>query len=153
MDVDGSLGKPKSGGDFRETADDWEFFPGVVEKCQKLVAEGAKIITCSNQGGVCFTWSKFTEEEIRAVLDETAKAIGAMASLVSCSSMHEKALEKYRFKDPRRKPEPGMILEAKEIAGVELSEIVMIGDRTEDEDAAKNAGVAFVLAATFFAQP
>jgi D-glycero-D-manno-heptose 1,7-bisphosphate phosphatase len=151
LDVDGTLGHPKSGGDFRQTADDWEFFPGRVEFCRDLVGSGAKIITVSNQGGVCFPWSKFSEEEIRAVLAETARQIGAMASLVACSIMHPKALERYRFEDPRRKPAPGMILEAKELAGVSLDEILMVGDRPEDEQAARAAGVAFQWAHEFFA--
>lgn len=151
VDVDGTLGAPLSGGDFRKTADDWDFFPGRVEACRKLVDQGAKIITVSNQGGVCFSWSKFTEEEIRAVLDETARQVGAIASLVSCSSMHERALERYRFDDPRRKPAPGMLLEAMRMAGVSAAETLMVGDRPEDEQAAKNAGVAFQWAHEFFA--
>lgn len=150
FDVDGTLGKPKSGGDFRETADDWEFYPGRVAICQMFARARVKLVTVSNQGGVCFPWSKFTEEQICAVLDETARTIGAMASLVACSSTHPKALEKYRFDDPRRKPNPGMILEAKDLAGVELSEILMVGDRQEDEQAAKAAGVAFQWAEDFF---
>jgi len=150
FDVDGTLGKPKSGGDFRETADDWEFFPGRVEACRKLVADGAIIITVSNQGGVCFPWSKFTEAEICAVLDDTARQIGAMASLVACSSTNPKALEKYRFDDPRRKPAPGMLLEAMAMTGVSAEETLMVGDRPEDEQAAKSAGVAFQWAEDFF---
>ncbi|MGH2478886.1 MAG: HAD-IIIA family hydrolase [Ktedonobacteraceae bacterium] len=150
LDVDGTLGKPKSGGDFRETADDWEFFPGRIEACQKLVADGSKIITCSNQGGVCFSWSKFNEEQITVVLESTAKAIGAMASLVACSSTNAKALDRYRFDDPRRKPAPGMLLEAMKMAGVSASETLMVGDRSEDQDAAKNCGVAFMWSHEFF---
>lgn len=152
LDVDGTLGKPKSGGDFRKTADDWEFFPGRVEACQKLVSEGAKIITCSNQGGVCFQWSQFTEEEITTVLEQTACAIGAMASLVACSSTHPKALERYRFEDPRRKPNGGMLKEAMELAGVSAEETLMVGDRPEDEAAARAVGCAFMWAEDFFTQ-
>lgn len=150
LDVDGTLGHPKSGGDFRETADDWEFFPGVQGHCLQLVAGGMKIILISNQGGVCFPWSKFSEEEIVAVLAETARQIGAMASLVACSILHPRALDRYRFEDPRRKPAPGMILEAKDLAQVQISEILMVGDRPEDEAAARNAGVAFMWASEFF---
>jgi len=150
FDVDGTLGKPKSGGDFRETADDWEFFPGPVEACLKLVSEGVRIITVSNQGGVCFPWSRFSEEEIAAVLAETAKSIGAMASLVACSSTNPKAMDKYRFDDPRRKPNPGMLLEAMQLADVSAEETLMIGDRPEDEAAALAAGVAFQWAKDFF---
>lgn len=151
LDVDGTLGKPKSGSDFRQSADDWEFFSGRIEFCQALVSNGAKIITVSNQGGVCFPWSRFTEEQIAAVLEETAKLIGAMASLYCCSIPNEKALPQYfNPNDPRRKPNPGMLLEAKDLAGVGLDEMLMVGDRPEDEQAAKNAGIAFMWARDFF---
>jgi len=151
LDVDGTLGKPESGGDFRETADDWDFFPGRAQRCRDLVATGVKIITVSNQGGVCFKWSKFTEEQIAAVLNETAHAIGAMASLYSCSSSSEKALPEYfKANDPRRKPNPGMLLEAMQLAGVAPENTLMVGDRPEDEQAAKAAGVAFMWADKFF---
>ena len=153
LDVDGTPGKTRSGGDFRETADDWEFFPGRVEACQKLVASGVKIITCSNQGGVCFKWSKFTEQEITAVLAQTACTIGAMASLVACSTPNKKALpEYYKENDPRRKPNGGMLKEAMELAGVSAEETLMVGDRSEDEAAARAVGCAFMWAEDFFTQ-
>jgi D-glycero-D-manno-heptose 1,7-bisphosphate phosphatase len=151
LDVDGTLGKPKSGGDFRETANDWDFFPGRVEACRELTSNGTTVITVSNQGGVCFPWSKFSEVQIRAVLDETAQAIGAMASLVSCSSPNKRALpEYYNENDPRRKPNPGMLKEAMEMAGVGAEDTLMVGDRPEDEASALACGVAFRWASDFF---
>ncbi len=153
LDVDGTLGKPKSGGDFRQTADDWDFFPGVVERCQGLVAEGVKIVLASNQGGVCFPWSQFTEAEITAQLEETARIVGAIAALVCCSIPNTKALPQYyNPNDPRRKPNPGMILEAMELAEVSPEETCMVGDRPEDEAAAKASGVAFQWASKFFGE-
>lgn len=67
------------------------------------------------------------------------------------SSPNEKALpEYYNANDPRRKPNPGMLLEGMKHVGVEASETLFVGDRDEDEQAAKNAGVDFVWAKDFF---
>jgi histidinol phosphatase-like enzyme len=55
-----------------------------------------------------------------------------------------------------RKPNPGMLLRAKKLAeqhlqrDVDHQEFIMIGDRDEDRDAAKNAGMPFEWASVFF---
>lgn len=51
-----------------------------------------------------------------------------------------------------RKPGPGMIDAAIEKSGVKRNQVLMVGDREEDELAAKNARVDFVWARDFFAQ-
>ncbi|MEM7030373.1 MAG: HAD-IIIA family hydrolase [Chloroflexota bacterium] len=49
-----------------------------------------------------------------------------------------------------RKPGPGMIRQASKDAGVAGEAVLMVGDRPEDQAAAKNAGVAFMWADQFF---
>lgn len=58
-------------------------------------------------------------------------------------------------KDPRwlqgyRKPGPGMLNEAMLDAGIAETETLMIGDRSEDAEAARAAGCAFMWAKDFF---
>lgn len=152
FDVDGTLTTTQSGETFRKTADDWHFLPGRIEKCRELVKDGATLVLASNQGGVAFPWSKFSEAEIRAELEATAAQIGAQRVYVCCTIPNPKALpEYYHVSDTRRKPGPGMLLEAMTAAGVSPQETLMVGDRTEDEGAARAAGVDFIWADTFFA--
>lgn len=59
--------------------------------------------------------------------------------------------------DPRarldwRKPQPGMLLQAMEDAGVSPADTLMIGDRPEDQEAARAAGCAFIWAQGYFAR-
>lgn len=54
FDVDGSLVQPKSGKTFRETADDWQWLPGRLAKCDELRAQGVLLGIASNQAGVAF---------------------------------------------------------------------------------------------------
>jgi D-glycero-D-manno-heptose 1,7-bisphosphate phosphatase len=167
FDVDGTLTATKSGATFRETADDWKWLPGRVEKCLELKQKGVALALASNQGGVCFSWSNFTEDEIRAEIGKVAQTIGAAFVGICCSTPNEKALPQYRNpNDPRRKPNPGMILEAIAYCNnsrahmrrttsyrgdlISLENVLFVGDRDEDEKAARAAGVRFVWAWEFF---
>lgn len=49
-----------------------------------------------------------------------------------------------------RKPEPGMIFRAMLAERVTVKDTLMVGDRPEDEQAARNAGVDFMSADEFF---
>lgn len=151
LDIDGTLVETKSGETFRKTANDWQWLPNRLEKLQELRKRGVKFAIASNQAGVAFPWSKFTEQEIRAEIDVVAQAIGADFVGVCYSTPNEKALRTYHNpNDLRRKPGPGMLLEAMQYYGVSPQETLMVGDREEDEKAAKNCGVSFQLANDFF---
>ena len=64
---------------------------------------------------------------------------------------HPKAtIEELRKDSPRRKPGPGMLLEIIEQSGEAKRDTLMVGDRPEDEQAARNAGVNFMWADAFF---
>lgn len=151
FDADGTLVRTRSGDTFRRSADDWEFLPGRVEYCRKLQEAGAVLAIASNQNGVAFEWSKYSEEQIKAELVMTGEAIGASHVSICFNGPNPKCLARYYHEnDPRRKPNPGMILEIKEAVGCELQDILFVGDRDEDQLAAKNAGVAFIWCDEFF---
>ncbi len=147
FDVDGTLVTTKSGETFRKTADDWQWLPGRLEICQKYV--GASIALVTNQGGVAFGY--LNEGAMDWELNKTANAIAPYVPCFRCYTHPEASLAQYRKEDTRRKPGPGMILEAMEyFKGVGPHNTLMVGDRPEDEQAAQNAGVAFMWADKFF---
>jgi D-glycero-D-manno-heptose 1,7-bisphosphate phosphatase len=151
LDIDGTLVVTQSGATFRKTADDWQWLPGRIEKLKELREQGVKIAIASNQAGVAFPWSKFTEAEMQAEIEAVARLIGAEYIGVCYSTPNEKALPQYRnANDTRRKPGPGMLLEAMKHFNVSPEDTLMVGDRDEDEQAAIAAGVAFQMADKFF---
>lgn len=151
FDVDGTLVCCKSGATFRKTADDWQWLPGRIEKLQELREQGVKFAIASNQAGVAFPWSKFTEAEMQAEIEAVARFIGAEYIGVCYSTPNEKALPRYcNANDTRRKPGPGMLLEAMKHYGISPEDTLMVGDREEDEKASQAANVAFQLASDFF---
>jgi D-glycero-D-manno-heptose 1,7-bisphosphate phosphatase len=151
LDVDGTLVVTKSGETFRKTADDWVWMDGRIEKCKQLRADGIQLALATNQAGVAFPWSRFTEAEMQREIEIVARLIDAGYIGVCYSSPNAKALPQYHNPaDNRRKPGPGMILEAMLHYGVMAAETIMVGDRSDDEGAAKAAGVRFIHADEFF---
>jgi D-glycero-D-manno-heptose 1,7-bisphosphate phosphatase len=151
FDVDGTLVETKSGATFRKSADDWQWLPGRVALCKALCEDGAVFAIASNQAGVAFPWSKFSEEDMQAQIDAVAREIGANYVGVCYTTPNPKALPEYHNpNDERRKPGPGMLLEAMQYYGMPAEQTVMIGDRDDDEQAARAAGVTFIHADEFF---
>lgn len=152
FDIDGTLHKTKSGGPFRETADDYEWMPGRLATLKKIKGAGKTIAFCTNQRGVCFPWSKFTRDQIQAVLEACAAEIGAVLLKVSYASTNKKALPEFYVEvDERSKPAGTMVEEIIRETGISKEDTLFIGDREEDEQCARAAGVAFMHAEEFFA--
>lgn len=152
FDIDGTLVGTKSGETFRKTADDWQWLPGRLKKCRDLVDEGKRIAFASNQAGVAFPWSKFTEQDITDEIAIMADQVDADAWSLCFTTPNEKALPQYRnTNDRRRKPGPGMLEEIMKQLEMSAEDTLFVGDRPEDEGAAQAAGVSFQWAEDFFA--
>lgn len=163
FDRDGSLVLPRSGKKFPENANDWAWIPGRLETVQALVVDqGKKTAYATNQGGIAFGYMR--EDEMLQELLRFGNEGGFDAGRV-CFSHPDAIIERYKVPcnvrkditnghaapDTRRKPGPGMLLEIMQELNVSPDETVFIGDREEDEQAARNAGVDFVHADEFFA--
>jgi D-glycero-D-manno-heptose 1,7-bisphosphate phosphatase len=148
FDADGTLVRPKSGKDFREHADDWELLPGRLCACQGLTANGVKLAIASNQGGVAFGY--LNEGAIRHALNVLGQQIGAYP-VCMCPYHPDGKLPAYRGDSPDRKPSPGMLQSIMNQLEIPSEHTLFVGDRSEDEGAAKAAGVHFQWADTFFA--
>jgi D-glycero-D-manno-heptose 1,7-bisphosphate phosphatase len=148
FDADGTLVRPKSGKDFREHADDWELLPGRLCACQGLKANGVKLAIASNQGGVAFGY--LAEPAIRQALHDLGAAIGAHV-VRFCPFHPDGTLPQYRCDSSDRKPSPGMLQSILLQLAIRPEHTLFVGDRSEDEGAAKAAGVHFQWADKFFA--
>jgi D-glycero-D-manno-heptose 1,7-bisphosphate phosphatase len=149
FDVDGTLTKTKSGATFRKTADDWEPIDGRIAKLRDLREQAFSLALASNQGGVAFGYME--EADIQRELQRTAKWFYIPEQAVFACYTHPKAsIDRYRTVDDRRKPGADMLIEAMQAYHVSAAETLMVGDRPEDEEAAKNAGCAFIWAHEFF---
>jgi len=118
-----------------------EVFPGTREALQKLRLSGYKLIIVTNQSGIGRGY--FSEEEYLAVEREFVRQLGEnlIDQTYYCPSLPS-------ANSPRRKPAPGMILEAQRDHGLDLARSYLIGDKSSDVDCGRNAGVKTILVQT-----
>ena len=160
FDRDGTLTIPASGAKFPKSVHDQQWMPGRLEKLQELHAQGVHTAIITNQGGAA--WGIFTPEEMDAFLHKQAWQ-GEMSAVFVCyhdtsekacsSDRTEKSLtapDLYKGHE-RRKPGPGMLMEAMDAFEVGAHEVLYVGDREEDKAAAEAAGVNFEWAWSYFA--
>jgi D-glycero-D-manno-heptose 1,7-bisphosphate phosphatase len=118
-----------------------EVFPEATSALRQLKKSGYKLIIITNQSGIARGY--FTEEDYRAVEREFLRQLGE--GLID-DSYHCADLP--RMGSPRRKPAPGMILEARRDHQLDLARSYMIGDKTSDIECGQSAGVRTILVQT-----
>lgn len=143
LDRDGTLnrqvvrdGKPYP----PQRLEDFTLFPGVPEGCAQLAAAGFVLVVATNQPDVGRgTQSRAVVESMHARLQEL---IPSLAGIEVC---YAPGLDKSAPPDRRRKPEPGMLLDAAASLDLNLSQSWMVGDRWRDIDCGRRAGVRTVF--------
>ena len=159
FDFDGTLMRPRSGEKFPKTVDDREFIEGRWEHLIELAKSGKKTAIITNQGGAA--WGIFAKEEMDAYLAKVIRNADMAAYFVCYHDHREKARSKASSPSElltvdmykewyRRKPGPGMLMEAMDYFGVSREETLMVGDRNEDRLAAEAAGTSFEWSWDYF---
>ena len=136
LDRDGVL-NPHIPGGYLQSADELVVLPGVAQAVRRLNDAGLPVIVISNQQGVgkgLLTLAALMAIERRL---EEALAQEAGARLDRCYY----STELKSANSPRRKPEPGMLLEAAQEFGLTLAHTVFAGDSPTDIAAGHAAGV------------
>jgi D-glycero-D-manno-heptose 1,7-bisphosphate phosphatase len=130
--------------------EDMQVYPFTPEALRRLREQGFLTVVVTNQSAVARGF--LNEDELRqlhAALQTRLEAAGATVdAYYYCPHHPEAALEQYRRACPCRKPEPGLILQAAEEHGIELSASYVIGDRIGDIRAGHAAGCRSVLVRT-----
>lgn len=124
--------------------EDFDFVDGALEGARLMHDAGFQLVIVTNQSGIGRGY--YTEEDFAALnihVKEAFAAAGApLAGIYFCPHHPEKAIGRYKIQCSCRKPAPGMILQAAEDLGIDLSQSVMFGDKPGDMQAALSAGVA-----------
>jgi D-glycero-D-manno-heptose 1,7-bisphosphate phosphatase len=116
------------------TLEAFEILPGVPEAARRLHDAGFLLIGATNQPDVARGTQR--REVIEAMNARLLAAMPITAILVC-----------YEDGDdcPRRKPNPGLLLEAAETYGIDLSASFIVGDRWRDVEAGRRAGCRTVF--------
>jgi D-glycero-D-manno-heptose 1,7-bisphosphate phosphatase len=119
------------------TLEEFRLFPGVPEACRQLHAAGFALVVATNQPDV----GRGTQSQ--AVVESMHARLLELVPEISCV---EACYDPGRGEaSPRRKPEPGMILDAAKALDIDLSHSWMVGDRWRDIDCGKRAGLRTVF--------
>lgn len=111
---------------------------GAKAALDRLRAAGLRLGVLTNQSGV--GRRMITVAQMRAVNARVDELLGPFDGWFICPHAPDDDCE-------CRKPKPKLILDAARAWGIQPSEIVVIGDKASDEEAACNAGArGFVLA-------
>lgn len=157
LDLDGTVryGKDELGR-FVNGPEDVVVFPEAVEMMRRWKAGGGRIIGVSNQGGVALglvSYAKVAE----SMMATHARADGLFDKIAFCTH-HPNAEHPEMARCWCRKPSPGLIIEASLEVGARHGEFyppymgLMVGDRPEDEECARLAGLDFQWAVDWRAQ-
>jgi D-glycero-D-manno-heptose 1,7-bisphosphate phosphatase len=109
-------------------------YPGVPAALQRLKDAGFRTFIVSNQSGI--GRGLFTEQQYRAVQAELLAQIGE--GLIDASYF---CPDVPGTPSARRKPEPGMLLEAAAEHHLDLARSYMVGDKADDVECGRRAGV------------
>jgi D-glycero-D-manno-heptose 1,7-bisphosphate phosphatase len=120
---------------------------GVVEGLRLLQEQQYKTVIISNQSGVGRGY--FPEEELDKVRSRIELLLGRehikLDGFYYCPHYVGSLIEKYNVACECRKPKPGLLLQAAQDLGIDLSRSWMIGDILNDVEAGKRAGCKTVL--------
>ena len=148
LDRDGTLNAPivRDGKPFPPSRiEEFTLLEGVIDGCRALKAAGYYLIVATNQPDV----ERGTQ---------TRETVEAMHRLLCQQAPIDRVEVCYATGDevppnPRRKPQPGMVLDAAEALGLDLTRSWMIGDRWRDIDCGTQAGLRTIFIDWGYAEP
>ena len=122
------------------TLEEFVLFPDAAEACARLAGAGYALVVATNQPDVGRgTQSQSVVEAMHARLRAWVPQIERVEVCYS------PGLDRSAPPDRRRKPEPGMLLDAATALGLDLGNSWMVGDRWRDIDCGRRAGVRTVF--------
>ncbi len=146
FDKDGTLCYPIEG-EFINNINNQGYYFDRLSICTLLKRKGHETAIVTNQGGIAFGLMSMDDAE-KAVSD---LAIKMEAGFYVFSPFHPNGtIKEFSVESNMRKPGAEMLLMCMRVLGYSREYTVYIGDREEDELAAKNAGVKFISDNAFF---
>lgn len=159
LDIDGTVreGKDDPLGRFVNGPEDVRVFPEAVEMMSRWKAGGGRIVGVSNQGGIAL--GILTYGQVADAMVETQRQTGGLFDKIAWCSHHPDAAHPEWARCWCRKPATGLLIEAAlDLARLCRDECyppymgLMVGDRAEDQECARLAGLDFQWAAEWRAQ-
>lgn len=127
--------------------EDFEFLPGIFELCAAAVERGYLIVVITNQAGIgrgLYTEADF--QQLTAWMVDAFLQRGIdIARVYHCPYHPTAGIGKFRRESFDRKPNPGMLLKARDDLNLDLAGSLFIGDKDSDMAAGLAAGVGHLV--------
>ena len=133
LDRDGTINRDSR--DYIKSREEFEFLPGSLEAIKNLTQNGFANIVITNQSAVPrkLVSSKELESMHNMMIETVALNGGEIKDIFYCPHRPDDGCD-------CRKPEPGLIYQAREKYAIDLATTVMVGDGAKDIECARNAG-------------
>jgi D-glycero-D-manno-heptose 1,7-bisphosphate phosphatase len=121
----------------------------IVPAIRAANAGGLPVVIVTNQSGIArglFGWDAFAAVNARVLALLAERGCGVDMAL-ACAYHEAGAGALGVAGHPMRKPRPGMLLRAAEILGIDLGRSIMVGDKPDDLEAGRRAGLSRLFAA------
>jgi len=145
LDRDGVINRDSDA--FIKSVNEWQPIPGSLEAIARLHQAGYPIGVLTNQSGI--GRGLYTLETLAAIhrhmLEQVETAGGAIQQIYFCPHAPDEGCD-------CRKPRPGMLLDAAEYFACGPSNMIFVGDKTSDVDAARAAGAQAALVRTGYGE-
>lgn len=158
LDFDGTIRRSKSGQTFIQNFNDIELMPNIEKLIWRYRNMGWLILGISNQAGVAHGFK--LPLEIENEMDTTLNLFKQNPFHIVKFCFHDGKgkIEPYNHRSLLRKPDIGMlaIMESEawnEGYVIDWDNSLFVGDRPEDEQCAKNAGISFRHIDSFLNEP
>jgi len=132
LDRDGTLVRDEG---YTHRIADYALLPGVVDGLRRLEAAGFGLAIVTNQSGIArgyYGEGEYAAFQEHLVADLSRQGVRLSGSF-HCPHLPDAGCD-------CRKPAPGLLLQARDALGAELSESWVVGDKACDGDAAIRAG-------------
>ena len=125
------------------TVERFDFVDGIFELCGAARVLYMALVVVTNQAGIGRGYyDEAAFERLTAWMRARFEREGVpLAAVYHCPFHPEHGIGRYRADSFDRKPNPGMLLRARDELGVALGRSVMVGDTASDMLAARRAGV------------
>lgn len=127
--------------------EDFHFREGIFELCLAAQTQGLALVVVTNQAGIGRGY--YTEADFHALtawmLERFVDRGIRFTGVEFCPDHPVHGIGPYRRASPRRKPGPGMILDACAAHGLDPALSTIIGDRATDMQAGRAAGLGQLI--------
>jgi D-glycero-D-manno-heptose 1,7-bisphosphate phosphatase len=127
--------------------EDFEFVEGIFELCREMQSLGYAPVIVTNQAGIGRGY--YSEADFHSLTDWMCARFDEagvnIQGVYFCPFHPEHGVGVYRKESACRKPNPGMLLQARDELGVNLAESFLIGDKESDIEAARRAEIGMSI--------